>query len=121
MTPETIQYLMNNGLAVAILIAVGWVSWRVGNAAYKGIIWFGNNFITPIKDAGVEHLKSTDVTLKSISASMELQSVTLIKLSENVEKLTDSYETMINDSATDRTQIHKRIDELDSKITTSGR
>jgi len=59
---------INNGIAVVILIAIGFATWRV-------IDWSASNIVVPLKDGALRHLDETNKALtKSADATDRLAS-----------------------------------------------
>jgi hypothetical protein len=56
-------YWFNQGFAVLVVIALGW-------AVYGWIRWAGVNLLVPLKDAGIEHLRTTTDTMKSVQTTL---------------------------------------------------
>lgn len=54
---------LNNGLAIVILFAIGFATWKV-------VKWVGDNVVIPVRDALVGHLATVDATLKGVGESM---------------------------------------------------
>lgn len=62
-TAGHIVYWFNQGFAVLVVLALGW-------AAYGWIRWAGVNLLVPLKDAGIEHLRTTTDTMKQVQATL---------------------------------------------------
>lgn len=61
--PSHFAYWFNQGFAVLVVIALGW-------AVYGWIRWAGVNLLVPLKDAGVDHLRQTTTTMKSLQVTL---------------------------------------------------
>lgn len=59
--PHQVSWLVNQGLAVALLLLFLWASW-------KGIAWFGTAFLVPLRDAAIKHLSDVGQSLDSLVA-----------------------------------------------------
>jgi hypothetical protein len=61
--PTHFAYWFNQGFAVLVVIALGW-------AVYGWIRWAGVNVLVPLKDAGIEYLKETTTTMKTVQVTL---------------------------------------------------
>jgi hypothetical protein len=64
--PTHFAYWFNQGFAVLVVIALGW-------AVYGWIRWAGKELAVPLKNAGVEYLKESTTTMKSLQVSLAEQ------------------------------------------------
>lgn len=98
-TQESIVWFLNNGLAVALIIAFLYGSWRI-------ILWSGKNVVLPLRDAAVTHLANVDSTLRSVSNSLTAIDEKLTSVETKTTAVLDSHEGA-----------RTRINELDHRIT----
>lgn len=64
--PESVPHLawlINQGLAVALLLLFLWASW-------KGVSWLGTAFLIPLRDAAIAHLHEVGQSLGSLGACL---------------------------------------------------
>lgn len=73
-------WLLNQGLAVLVLVAVGFY-------AISAIAWLGNNFLLPLKDAAVAYLEVAADTMARISATLDRQQTEIKNISQRLEVL----------------------------------
>jgi uncharacterized membrane protein YfbV (UPF0208 family) len=73
-------WLLNQGLAVAALLFIGWY-------AVKGITWLGSNFLLPLRDAALDYLKKSTETMQKISNTLESQQSQIESMTAKLEIL----------------------------------
>lgn len=81
------QWVANNGLAVAIVVAGGIAIWRVSG-------WLALNVITPLKDAFITHLNSIGTFMKATTESLELTARSMDTISEQLKGIRKDIDTM---------------------------
>lgn len=102
------SWIANQGLAVAILVSIGW-------AMYRGIQWTGTTIISPLKDAAIAHLETATKSMKDISTSMHSIDTKVDSIDEKTTKIIDSHEGFFAESLRDRELVHKRLERLESQ------
>jgi hypothetical protein len=80
MSEQTIQFLLNNGVAVLVLVATGWGIYMLAQTAIKGVSHAFEHVVIPVKDAALSHLESTNEHLKKTSEAIEGLQCTLEKI-----------------------------------------
>lgn len=80
MTEQTIQFLLNNGVAVLVLVATGWGLYVVIQTAIKGIGHAFEHVVVPVKDAAIQHLEATNKHLEKTSEAIDGLQCTLEKI-----------------------------------------
>ena len=58
-----LEWLINQGLAVALLLLFLWASW-------KGVSWLGTAFLIPLRDAAIAHLQEVGQSLASLGVCL---------------------------------------------------
>ncbi len=64
MSEETMKWIFNNGLAVAIILAILYGLWK-GSTAFFSMV------LVPLKDAAISHLQSTTQHLDATNKTLE--------------------------------------------------
>ena len=84
------QWLLNQGFAVAVVFALGYVIYQWG-------IWIGGNIFVPMRDAAISHLRTTTDTMREIGKTLGDQHAAIRRLDERIGQL-DLRIGKINDS-----------------------
>lgn len=58
-----LSWLINQGLAVALLLLFLWATW-------KGVSWCGSVFLIPLRDAAIKHLTDVGQSLESLAGCL---------------------------------------------------
>jgi hypothetical protein len=84
---ELTQWVANNGLAVAIVVAGGIGLWKTAG-------WLAVNVITPLKDAFVDHLHGISAFMTATSESLESTAKSIEVISEQMKGIRDDVDQM---------------------------
>jgi cell division protein FtsB len=76
-TEETMKWIFNNGLAVAIIAAIGFACWRGANSFFQLVL-------LPLKDAAVAHLSSTNKYLEATNETLEKTNNTMDRVCQEL-------------------------------------
>jgi len=80
MSEQTVQFLLNNGVAVLVLVATGWAIYLLARSAIKGIGHAFEHVVVPVKDAAIKHLEATNKHLEKTSEAIDGLQCTLEKI-----------------------------------------
>lgn len=81
--PESVphlSWLINQGLAVALLLLFLWASWRA-------IAWIGTAFLIPLRDGALKHLNDVGQSLGSLAACLRELGVKTEEINERTKRL----------------------------------
>ena len=80
MSEQTVQFLLNNGVAVLVLVATGWGIYLLARSAIKGIGHAFEHVVVPVKDAAVKHIEATNKHLERTGEAISGLQCTLEKI-----------------------------------------
>ena len=80
MSEQTIQFLLNNGVAVLVLIATGYGVYALARVAIKGIGEMFTQVAIPLKNSAIEHLENTSRYLAKTSDAIDSLKGTLDRI-----------------------------------------
>ena len=84
MSEQTIQFLLNNGVAVAVLIATGWGVYQLAKVVAKGIREMFAQVAIPLKDSAIAHLEKTSQYLEKTSDAIDSLKGTLDRIDKKL-------------------------------------
>jgi cell division protein FtsB len=87
MTIDDVMRWVNNGIAVVILIYLGYAMWRGGQ-------WLGTNILIPLKDAGLEHLEGINEYMKATAKALDSTAQALQDIGHEVKAMRADFETL---------------------------
>jgi uncharacterized protein YdgA (DUF945 family) len=71
MSDQTIQFLLNNGVAVALLAAILFGVYMIGKAIAKAMERLFEHVAIPLKNAAIDHLERTNRHLEKTSEAID--------------------------------------------------
>lgn len=86
MNEQTVQFVLNNGLAVGLLLALLWACWQIAKTIAKASRHVFDQMLVPLKEAAIKHLESVTVHLRDTSNAIKSLQVTLDKIEQKLDK-----------------------------------
>ena len=102
-------WVTNQGLAVGLLLAVGY-------AFYAACKWAGVVLIVPIRDAAIHHLEVVSTTLTHVSDVMKGIDQKLDGVHARTTQILETHDDFFAESRRDRESLHKRLESLEGKL-----
>jgi prefoldin subunit 5 len=78
------QFILNNGVAVATLVAVGFGLYLICKAAVRGLDKLFVHVLVPIKDAVLKHLADVSEYLQKTTTAIDSLQCTLEKIDKKL-------------------------------------
>jgi len=80
MSESTMQFLLNNGVAVLTLVAVGYGVYLLARVLIQGMDKMFTHVIVPVKEAALKHLADVEEYLKKTTSAINSLQGTLEKI-----------------------------------------
>ncbi len=84
MSEQTIQFLLNNGVAVAVLIATGWGIYQLARVLTTGVKEMFNQVVLPMRDSAKDHLEKTSQYLEKTADAIDALKGTLDRIDKKL-------------------------------------
>jgi prefoldin subunit 5 len=84
MSEQTLQFILNNGVAVATLVAVGFGLYLLGKAVVRGLDKLFTHVLVPMKDAVLKHLEDVSEYLQKTTTAIDSLQGTLEKIDKKL-------------------------------------
>ena len=84
MSEQTLQFILNNGVAVATLIAVGFGLYLLGKSAVRGLDKLFTHVLVPMKDGVLKHLSDVSEYLQKTTTAIDSLQCTLEKIDKKL-------------------------------------
>lgn len=100
--PPSWAWIMNQGLAIAIIFAIGMAAWRA-------IDWAAANLFVPMRDAAIGHLRDFQLTMREVCKTLSDQHESIKELREKITEADEKKHAAI-------LQLHVKMEAFDAKL-----
>ena len=101
MSEETMKWIFNNGLAVAIILAILYGLWK-GSTAFFSMV------LVPLKDAAISHLQSTTQHLDATNKTLEKTGETMDRVCSELRECRTDIAHIKTQTDRCRSTLHER-------------